>query len=75
MKFKKRIQNNHDYMNSDFIAMQIYFRYYYKMACVMYFSNLFENINSDKNSFVFYQIYYSKMIRMPEDDVLYGAKG
>ena len=26
----------------------IYFRYYYTMACVIYFSNLFKYINSDK---------------------------
>ena len=57
-------------MNSDFIARFILDIIIQWLVCVMYFSNLFKNINSDKNSFVFYQIYCSKMIRMPEDDVL-----
>ena len=45
------------------------------MACVIYISLISLNILIQINSFVFYQIYYSKMIKMHEDDVLYGAKG
>ena len=68
-----RKKNNDDHINSNFIARFILdIIIQWLVSCISLISI---NIKIQINSSVICQIHYSKMVRMLEDDVLYGAKG